>query len=70
MRRFCERFRGQELEVASNFLLYQGRRDGSDHILSGQRIDRLRRVGGGMLLAGRTVLLDHTVLPRALSVIL
>lgn len=61
---------GDELTVGSNLLLFQGRRDGSDHLLSARRLDVLRRHDGGFRLARRTVILDHTLLPRALSVLL
>ncbi|SRR5579884_1065007 len=59
---------GDEVEVYSNFLLFQGRRERSDFVFSGRREDLLRRVDGAWRIARRKVLLDHTVLPRALSV--
>lgn len=52
----------------SNFLLYQGRRETSEYQFSGRREDRLCRVDGEWKIRRRKVVLDHTVLPRSISV--
>lgn len=50
-----------EYTVKSNLLLYRTRADNPVYdILPGQRTDTLRRVDGGLQLAKRVVLLDHT----------
>jgi len=50
-----------EYTVKSNLLLYRTRGDNPVYdILPGQRTDTLRRVEGGLLLAKRVVMLDHT----------
>lgn len=59
---------GHEVTVSSDFLIYQSRREGSDALFSGKREDCLRRVDGQWKIARRTVLLDHTVLPRSVSI--
>lgn len=64
-----ERIGSDEVLVRSNVLLFQGRRDTSEELLSGARRDVLRVVAGRLLIASRTVMLDHTVLRRALSVL-
>ena len=56
-----------ELLVRSNFLIYQARQEQTDYQFFGQREDRLRRVAGQWKIAQRKIVLDHTVLPRALS---
>lgn len=61
---------GDEVTVLSNLLLFQGRRSESESLLSASRSDRLRRVDGQWRLAARKVVLDHTVLPRSISVFL
>ena len=57
-----------EVTVYSNFVVFQGRRERSDYQFYGSRVDRLRRVEGGWKIAHRKVLLDHTVLPRGISI--
>lgn len=52
----------------SNFLMYQGRRDKSEQFFVGRREDRLVRDGSSWKIQERKVLLDHRVLPRAISV--
>ena len=52
-----------ELEVRSYLLLYRNRGDAAGHdLLSGERRDRLRRVGGSWRLARRSFLVDQVVL--------
>ena len=58
---------GGTVTVASNLLLFQGRRDASEFLFSATRRDQLRQSGGQWKIAQRTVLLDHTMLPRPLS---
>ncbi len=57
-----------ELTAYSNFLVYQGRRESSEYTFSGRREDRFRRVDGEWKISRRKVVLDHTVLPRSISV--
>ena len=57
-----------ELNVFSNFQVFQARRDRSDYQFFGAREDRLRRVSGSWKIARRKVVLDHTVLPRGVSI--
>lgn len=57
----------EPVTVASNLLLFQGRRDSSEFLFSAARRDQLRQVDGEWKIAQRTVLLDHTMLPRPLS---
>jgi len=59
---------GDELSVRSNFMLFQSRRETAEFLFVGRRQDRLRRVDGSWRIARRTVLLDHNVLPRSLSI--
>ncbi|OZC77217.1 hypothetical protein CH251_05340 [Rhodococcus sp. 06-462-5] len=54
-----------EYEVASSFLLFRGRDRLEPDLLAGQRHDRLRFDGKNVLLARRTIYLEHTVLPTA-----
>ena len=50
-----------EYVVKSNLLLYRTRGDNPTYdLLPGRRTDTLRRVDGGLQLAKRVVLLDHT----------
>jgi dibenzofuran dioxygenase subunit beta len=56
-----------ELVVRSNFLIYQARQEQTDYQFFGQREDRLRKTGGTWRIAQRKIVLDHTVLPRAIS---
>ncbi|MDE2836808.1 MAG: 3-phenylpropionate/cinnamic acid dioxygenase subunit beta [Chloroflexota bacterium] len=57
-----------ELNVASNFLVFQIRHGRHESQFSGTRRDRLRRVDGGWKLCERTVLITQPVLPRAVSI--
>lgn len=58
------------VEVVSNLLVFQGRRDRSEQYLSAQRRDVLRVTDGGLRLSRRIVILDHTVLHRPISILL
>lgn len=59
---------GGELNVYSNFLLYQSRREKSEYLFSGRREDRLRKAESGWMIARRKIVLDQALLPRAISV--
>jgi biphenyl 2,3-dioxygenase beta subunit len=59
---------GQELTVASNFLLYRTRLNSQEDKWIGSRRDVLRRAGASFEIAARTILLEETVvLSRNLS---
>jgi 3-phenylpropionate/cinnamic acid dioxygenase small subunit len=57
-----------EVDVRSNFSLFQSRREAAEFLFVGERHDRLRRVGADWQIARRTVVIDHNLLPRSLSV--
>jgi 3-phenylpropionate/cinnamic acid dioxygenase small subunit len=59
---------GDEVTVQSCFHIFQSRREKTNFDWYGKRIDRLRRVDGEWKLARRKVVLDHTILPRAVSI--
>lgn len=48
--------------VRSNFLLYRNRLEREQNVFAGERTDVVRRTGGGLLIARRTILLDQNVL--------
>ncbi len=52
-----------ELSVKSNILVFRAHRESPASLLAAERRDTLRRVEGGLKLAKRLVLLDHTALP-------
>jgi biphenyl 2,3-dioxygenase subunit beta len=59
---------GQELTVASNFLLYRTRLNSQEDKWIGSRRDVLRRAGASFEIAARTIFLEETVvLSRNLS---
>ena len=61
---------GSEVEIRSNLLFYWSR-DELQKLVSAERRDTLRIDDGRVLLAKRTVLLDHTALPLPnLSIVL
>jgi len=57
-----------EFEVLSSFVVRQARKLRDEAWWVGRRRDLLRRVGGEWKIARREVLLDHTVLPRGISI--
>ncbi len=59
---------GDEVTAYSNFVVFQGRREKTDYQFFGRREDRLRRVNGSWQIARRKVVLEHTVLPRGISI--
>ncbi len=54
--------RPEEVTVRCRFLVYRNRVETETDLLVGKREDRLRRAGGGWLLARRKILLDQNVL--------
>jgi 3-phenylpropionate/cinnamic acid dioxygenase small subunit len=56
-----------ELEVRSNFLLFQVRHDRQEGFFVGRRDDTLRRVDGAWKIASRKILLAQPILPRGIS---
>ncbi|MBV9120946.1 MAG: aromatic-ring-hydroxylating dioxygenase subunit beta [Chloroflexi bacterium] len=63
-----ERLEDSRLLARSNFLIFQGRREHSEFLFSGKREDTLVLEDGSWRITRRKVLLDHTVLPRAISI--
>ncbi|MGN7932687.1 aromatic-ring-hydroxylating dioxygenase subunit beta [Sphingopyxis sp. J-6] len=53
----------EELDVYSNFVVYQARFDEAGTTFFGARIDRLRKVNGNLMIAKRKIILDLTVIP-------
>lgn len=60
--------RPDELEVRSTFVVRQARKLRDEAWWVGRRRDLLRRVDGGWRIARREIQLDHTVLPRGISI--
>ena len=58
-----------EVMARSSFVVFQGRLDRSEHIFSGEREDKLRKIDGHWKIAARKIALDQTVLPRTLSIL-
>ena len=56
------------LAVRSNFQVYQGRLDLDDYTFHGTREDEWRQIEGAWKISRRQVLVDHIVLPRALTI--
>jgi len=62
---------GAEFEVHSNFLVYRTRLESDQDLFVGTRQDILRRAGGSLKIARRTIILDQAVLDaRNISVFL
>jgi dibenzofuran dioxygenase beta subunit len=61
---------GEDGDVVAecNFIVFQSRRANSEQFFVGSRRDRIVTSGGAWKIAERTVLLDHRVLPRAISI--
>nr|WP_276508550.1 aromatic-ring-hydroxylating dioxygenase subunit beta [Modestobacter muralis] len=57
-----------DLVAESNFIVFQSRRANCEQFFVGSRRDRLVTFGESWKIAERTVLLDHRVLPRAISI--
>jgi 3-phenylpropionate/cinnamic acid dioxygenase small subunit len=58
---------GGSYKIAANILVVQFRQDGST-LFAGGREDLLRKVHEGWRVSSRSVILDHLVLPRVLSI--
>lgn len=57
-----------DVVAESNFLVFQSRRGNSEQFFVGSRRDRIVPTGPEWKIAERTILLDHRVLPRAVSI--
>ena len=57
-----------DLVAECNFIVFQSRRANSEQFFVGSRRDRIVTPGENWKIAERTVLLDHRVLPRAISI--
>jgi biphenyl 2,3-dioxygenase beta subunit len=53
---------GDEMEVQTNFHLYRTRLNSEENAWIGHRRDRLRRIGGELKIAARSIFLEETVL--------
>jgi biphenyl 2,3-dioxygenase beta subunit len=58
----CIESAGAELSVHSNFLVYRNRMEGEVDLYAGMRQDLLRRLGDGLKIARRKIILDQNVL--------
>lgn len=58
-----------EVEVRSNLHVFQGRREAADSQFFAERRDRLRKEGDDFRIVNRFVILDHNLLPRALTIL-
>ncbi|SRR5579885_567719 len=58
-----------EVSVRSCFAVFQTRPGRFEQTYFGERTDRLRRVGDDWRIVQRTVTLDHSPLPRAISIL-
>lgn len=59
-----------ECEIACNLLVYQTRLERTEAVYVGRREDRLRKGNGSWLVARRKIVLDQTLLPRTISILL
>jgi len=55
-------FTEDDLHVHSAFLVYRNRLEREENVFAGSRTDVLRRVGDGLRVARRTILLDQNIL--------
>ncbi|MEU5095244.1 3-phenylpropionate/cinnamic acid dioxygenase subunit beta [Streptomyces sp. NPDC020996] len=55
-------FTEDDLQVRSAFLVYRNRLEREENVFAGSRTDVLRRVGDGLRVARRTILLDQNIL--------
>ncbi len=58
------------VKVFCNFIIYQTRLEQTEAVYVGCREDVLKRSGSSWKIRNRTVLLDQTLLPRTISIIL
>lgn len=56
------------LDVRCNLMVYQSRLERTEKIFVGRREDRLRPENGSYRIAGRTVVLDQSLLPRSITI--
>jgi dibenzofuran dioxygenase beta subunit len=61
---------GDECDVSCNILIYQTRLERTELLFVGRREDRLRKSDGSWLIARRKIVLDQTLIPRTISIIL
>ena len=61
--------RTDEVAVASSFVVFQTRISRFEQSYYGSRQDRLRKVADEWRIAQRRVMLDHSPLPRAISIL-
>lgn len=59
---------GDEVPVRSTFMVHQARLETDDYTFYGKREDRLRQVDGAWQIVRRRVVLDHTHLPRVITI--
>src|SRR3954452_4748660 len=59
----------EEVGARSCFAVFQTRPGRFEQTFYGERLDRLRRVDGQWRIAHRRVMLDHSPLPRAISIL-
>ncbi len=57
-----------DLDVRCNLMVYQSRLERTEKIFVGRREDRLRPENGSYRIAGRTVVLDQSLLPRSITI--
>ncbi len=58
----------EELEVHANIIVFQSRLESTECFFVGKREDRLRRHADSWRIASRKIVLDQTLMPRALSI--
>jgi dibenzofuran dioxygenase beta subunit len=59
-----------ECDVGCNLLIYQTRLERTEALYVGRREDRLRKAKGSWRIARRKIVLDQTLLPRTVSILL
>lgn len=59
---------GTHLQTTCNLLVYQSRLEKTESTYVGERKDRMRRVNGAWRIAERKIVLDQTLIPRAISI--
>jgi len=57
------------LEIRSNFIVFQGRSDGSELFFVGERADTLKPVGDTFNIRRREIRFDQRTLPRTISIL-
>jgi dibenzofuran dioxygenase beta subunit len=59
-----------ECDAGCNLLIYQTRLERTEALYVGRREDHLRKVKGSWRIARRKIVLDQTLLPRTISILL